>query len=259
MKNSSIKALILDMDGVIWRNQQPIGDLPNIFGKLTQKKIKYCFATNNSSKTVDSYQKLLQELGVTVSREQIFTSAKSTAEMLATQHPQGGNVFVVGMPGLIETLEEYSFTNSPRAPLAVVVGLDYTVSYEKLQTATLLIRSGVPFIGTNPDKTFPTPEGQIPGAGAIIAAISAATDTEAVIIGKPQTTIFHNAMQFLDEEPQNILVVGDRLETDIAGGQAAGCKTAVTLSGVSTREQATSWTPTPDFIAEDLAALAERL
>ena len=84
------------MDGVIWRNQQPIGDLSNIFGVLIDKNIKYCFATNNSSRTVDSYQKKLQELGVHVTREQIFTSAKSTAEMLASQHPQGGNVFVVG-------------------------------------------------------------------------------------------------------------------------------------------------------------------
>jgi 4-nitrophenyl phosphatase len=259
MNDPSIKALILDMDGVIWRNQQPIGDLPAIFGALNQKKIKFCFATNNSSKTVDSYQKRLEELGVLVTRDQIFTSAKSTAEMLASQYPHGGNIFVVGMPGLIETLEEYGFPNSEADPVAVVAGIDYTVSYEKLQVATLLIRSGVPFIGTNPDKTFPTPEGQVPGAGAIIAAISAATDTEAVIVGKPQPTIFHNAMQFLGEDPQDVLVVGDRLETDIAGGQAAGCKTAVTLTGVSTLEQASKWTPTPEFIVEDLASLVERL
>jgi 4-nitrophenyl phosphatase len=259
MNESSIKALILDMDGVIWRNQQPIGDLSKIFGTLIEKNIKYCFATNNSSRTVDSYQKKLQKLGVHVSHEQIFTSAKSTAEMLTSQHPQGGNVFVVGMPGLVETLEGYGFKNSTENPLAVVTGIDYTVTYERLQTATLLIRSGVPFIGTNPDKTFPTPEGQIPGAGAIIAAITAATDTEAVIIGKPQPTIFHNAMQYLVEEPQNVLVVGDRLETDIAGGQVAGCKTAVTLTGVSTFEQANSWVPTPDFIVEDLASLVEGL
>jgi 4-nitrophenyl phosphatase len=259
MKTPTIKALILDMDGVIWRNQQSIGDLSKIFGTLIDKNIKYCFATNNSSRTVDSYQKKLQELGVLVSREQIFTSAKSTAEMLASIHPKGGNVFVVGMPGLVKTLNEYGFQNSPEYPLAVVTGIDYTVTYEKLQTATLLIRSGVPFIGTNPDKTFPTPEGQIPGAGAIIAAVSAATDTEAVIIGKPKPAIFFDAIKYLGEDPQNVLVVGDRLETDIAGGQAADCKTAVTLSGVSTLEQANSWVPTPDYIVEDLASLVERL
>jgi 4-nitrophenyl phosphatase len=163
------------------------------------------------------------------------------------------------MPGLADTLEEYGFNNSPDNSLAVVAGIDYTVSYEKLQTATLLIRSGVPFIGTNPDKTFPTPEGQVPGAGAIIAAITAATDIEPTIVGKPQPTIFNNALKYLGEAPENVIVVGDRLETDIAGGQAADCKTAVTLSGVSTLDQAKNWSPAPDFIVEDLATLVERL
>jgi 4-nitrophenyl phosphatase len=259
MNKSSIKALILDMDGVIWRIRQPIGDLPKIFGILLDKNIKYCFATNNSSRTVTFYKEILEELGVPISREQIFTSAKVTSELLASQHPQGGNVFVVGMPGLADTLEEYGFNNSPDNSLAVVAGIDYTVSYEKLQTATLLIRSGVPFIGTNPDKTFPTPEGQVPGAGAIIAAITAATDIEPTIVGKPQPTIFNNALKYLGEAPENVIVVGDRLETDIAGGQAAGCKTAVTLSGVSTLDQAKNWSPAPDFIVKDLAALVERL
>jgi 4-nitrophenyl phosphatase len=247
------------MYGVIWRNNQPIGDLSKIFSTLVEKNINYCFATNNSSRTVDSYQIKLQEFGIPITRKQIFTSAKATAELLASQFPQGGKVFVVGMPGLVDTLAEYGFHNSPDNPLAVVAGIDYTVSYEKLKTATLLIRSGVPFFGTNPDKTFPTPEGQIPGAGAIIAAITTATDSEPVIVGKPQPTMFLNALNYLGEEPQNVIVVGDRLETDIAGGQAAGCKTAVTLSGVSTLDQVKSWSPAPDLIVEDLATLIEGL
>lgn len=259
MTNSSVKALILDMDGVIWRNNQPIGDLSGIFNKLVDKNIKYCFATNNSSRTVDSYQKKLHDFGIPISREQIFTSAKATAELLASRYPQGGNVFVVGMPGLVETLEEYGFSESSQDPLAVVAGIDYTLSYEKLQTATLLIRSGTPFFGTNPDKTFPTPEGQIPGAGAIIAAITTATGTEPVIVGKPQPIMFLNALNYLGEVPQEVIVVGDRLETDIAGGQAAGCKTAVTLSGVSTPEQANNWSPAVDYIEKDLSSLVERL
>lgn len=259
MNNSSVKALILDMDGVIWRSRQPIGDLKGIFGALVDKNIKYCFATNNSSRTIDSYVEKLLELGVPITRDQIFTSGKTTAELLASQHPTGGNVFVVGMSGLEETLLEYGFKNSTENPVAVVCGIDYTISYEKLRAATLLVRAGIPFIGTNPDKTFPTPEGQAPGAGAIIAAIAAATDTAPMIVGKPQPTMFLNALQFLGENSKDVVVVGDRLETDITGGQAAGCKTALTLSGVTSHQQAKSHSPSPDFIVEDLATLVDRL
>jgi 4-nitrophenyl phosphatase len=137
--------------------------------------------------------------------------------------------------------------------------LDKDVTYKKLRTATLLIRQGVPFIGTNGDKTFPTPEGLVPGAGSILAALIASTNIEPEVIGKPQPTIFLRALKFLGTHPENSLVIGDRLETDIAGGQTVGCKTAVVLSGVSIRSMAEKWRPSPDMIAENLAYIIERL
>jgi 4-nitrophenyl phosphatase len=259
MKLIKTNSLILDMDGVLWRNQQPIGDLARIFNTLVEKQVKYCFATNNSSKTIDSYKNILRSFGIPVEGDQIFTSAKATAELLAQKFPAGGNVFVVGMPGLVETLAQYGFTDAADHPLAVVAGIDYHLTYDKLKTATLLIRSGVPFFGTNPDKTFPTPAGQIPGAGSILASIEIATGQLPEVIGKPKPTMFYQALDYLGERPEDAVVVGDRLETDIAGGQAAGCKTAVTLSGVSTEKQAQGWAPKPDFIVADLAELVERL
>jgi 4-nitrophenyl phosphatase len=259
MDHSTIKALILDMDGVIWRKKQPIGDLEDIFRRISKKGIVYAFATNNSSTTTEDYASFLNNLGIPVSPEQIFTSGKATAELLAEDFPSGGNVFVVGMPGLAKTISQQGFSISPENPVAVVAGIDFEVTYEKLKTAALLIRSGVPFYGSNPDKTFPTPEGQAPGAGAILAALEAATDVKPRIVGKPQPTMFHQALAHLTEPANSVLVVGDRLETDIAGGQAAGCRTALVLSGVSSRDQADRWKPAPDFIAADLNELVEEL
>ncbi len=112
------------------------------------------------------------------------------------------------------------------------------MTYQKLSRATLHIRAGAPFYGTNPDKTFPTPQGLVPGAGSILAAIEAATDVKPIIIGKPQPAMMYMALEKLGTLPEETLVVGDRLETDIAAGQAAGCKTALVLSGVSTKQQA---------------------
>jgi 4-nitrophenyl phosphatase len=139
----------------------------------------------------------------------------------------------------------------------VVVGIDRQLSYEKLCRATLLIRSGVPFIGANPDRTFPTPEGLIPGAGAILAAIETATSVKPLIMGKPSPAMYQLALERLGTSPAETLVVGDRLETDIAGAQVIGCRTALVLSGVTSEADAYAWQPPPDFIARNLASLVE--
>ena len=127
------------------------------------------------------------------------------------------------------------------------------INYEKLTTATLLIRSGLPFYATNPDKTFPTPQGLVPGAGAIIAAVQAATDIEPIIAGKPQPTMLQVALERLETPALQTLAVGDRLETDILGGVNAGCRTALVLSGVATLDDLAHFDPKPDLVARDLA------
>ena len=256
---SQINALILDMDGVIWRDKHPIGDLLTIFRKVEERKLGYAFATNNSTSTVNRYIELLEQVGIPAKAEQIFTSATAASKFLRDIHPEGGSVYVVGMEGLEKTLERFGFTISPENAKAVVVGMDRTITYEKLKTATLLIRNGVPFIGTNPDRTFPSPEGLIPGAGSMLAAIETATDQPPLIIGKPKATIFTQAIEYLGEKPENVLVIGDRIETDIAGGQAAGCKCALVLTGVSTREMGNAWKPEIDYIAEDLTTLLDMI
>jgi len=259
MNTHNISAMIFDMDGVIWRAETPIGKPDQIFSTLKSHGIKIAYATNNSTKTILSFQNKLEIMGIESTPDQVFTSAKATAQYLKNEHPLGGDVYVVGMTGLHETLESFGFTIGNQDCLAVVVGMDETLTYDKLREATLLIRQGVPFIGTNPDKTFPSPLGLVPGAGSMLAAIEAATDTAPIIIGKPKATMFLQALEYLEEAPENVLVIGDRLETDIAGGQAAGCKTALVLSGVSTKEQAEMWTPSIDFISSDLTSLIRDL
>jgi 4-nitrophenyl phosphatase len=259
----NLKALILDMDGVVWRENTPIGRLPSIFAHIRERGLKVALATNNATKTVDEYLEKFAGFGVTLEPWQIVTSASATAEALCKRFPEGGPVFIVGENGLRLALEECGFKpildpEDETKPVAVIGGFDRSVTYAKLRRATLHIRAGAPFYGTNPDKTFPTPQGLIPGAGAILAAIEAATGVQPVITGKPEPAMMYTALDKLGTRPEETLVVGDRLETDIASGQAAGCKTALVLSGVSSREQGLAWKPAPDLIAEDLTALLDR-
>jgi 4-nitrophenyl phosphatase len=251
----SVRALILDMDGVVWQGSQPIGDLPAIFDRIHQLGWDVLLATNNATRTPQQYVDRLSSYGVSVNLWQVVNSVDVTAHYMAQHYPAGGTVFVIGEEGITKALAEKGFTIGEKSALAVVAGMDRQVTYDKLSRATLLIRSGVPFIGTNPDRTFPTPEGLVPGAGSILAALEAATSVKPMIMGKPSPAIYQLALERLGTIPQETLVVGDRLETDIAGAQAIGCRTAVVLSGVSTESDILAWQPPPDIIAKDLSSL----
>lgn len=260
----NIKSLILDMDGVIWKADTPIGNLAEIFARIQARGLKYVFATNNGTKTPEQYAERLAEFGVNVEPRQVVTSALGVAHMLAAtrKFPSGTKVFVIGEDGIREALIEKGFEilstkDAPNAKV-VVMGIDRGVDFDKMLEATLLVRRGVPFYATNPDKTFPTPRGEIPGAGAWISVITTATDVEPIYAGKPYPFMMELSLEILGTKKEETLVVGDRLETDIAAGQAVGCSTALVLSGVSTREQAEAWMPKIDIIVDDLATLIER-
>ena len=201
----------------------------------------------------------LASFGVRVEPWQIINSAQATAHYLSQQYPEGGPVYIVGEPGLAAILAEQGFTHSVENPLAVVAALDRGINYEKLRQATLLIRDGVPFIGTNPDRTFPTPEGQVPGAGAILATIESATDVAPLVIGKPNPAMYEFALERMGVTPEETLVVGDRLETDIAGAQNLGAPCALVLSGVTDEARAWEWEPSPDLIVDNLASVLREL
>lgn len=252
---SQIQALILDMDGVLWRASEPIGDLPDIFAKISRRGWKVLLATNNATRSIRKHVERLASFGVTVQPWQVINSAQAAARFLKERYPQGGAVYAIGESGLLEALEEQGFQHSEVAPLAVVVAMDRGFTYDKLRLATLLIRGGALFVATNPDRTFPTPEGLVPGAGAILAALEAATYQQPIVCGKPAPEMYRMALERLGTSPEHTLVVGDRPETDIAGAQALGCRTALVLSGVASRQEAEAWQPPPDLILEDLTQL----
>lgn len=251
----NIKALVLDMDGVLWRENEAIGDLNANFRKFEKAGLKVLMATNNSTKTPQQYVEKLAGLGATVSNDQIITSGMGVAYLLQKRFPNGGSIYVVGEPSLKLTIEEAGFTISEKDTIAVVGAVDRNITFEKLKIATLLIRSGVPFYATNPDRTFPTPEGLIPGSGAILAAITTATDVEPIIAGKPSSTLYDFALERLGTKPEETLAVGDRIETDILGGQRAGLRTALVLSGIASRAEGEAWQPAIDLIVPELGDL----
>ncbi len=254
-----IRGLILDMDGVIWKSDSPIGDLPAIFARIRERGIKFVFATNNGTRTPEEYVAALTRVGVKIDASQVVTSSLGVAHMLKQRFPNGGFIFAVGESGVFDALKDKGFdtlsVDDAQQAQAVVVGIDRQINFDKMREATLLVRHGIPFYATNPDKTFPTPRGEIPGAGAWISVITTATNVEPIYAGKPLPYLMELSLERLGTKKEETLVVGDRLETDIAAGQAIGCPCVLVLSGVSTREQAEAWKPKPDLIAKDLSEL----
>lgn len=261
MLPSQLKALIIDMDGVIWKADAPIGDLPAIFSRIQERGLKFVFATNNGTRTSEQYIERLKNFGVDVEPWQVITSAQAAAFTLSQKFPRGTKVFMVGGEGVRVALEENGFEiltiEQAQDAEAVIMGLDREITFQKMCEAALLVRRGIPFYATNPDKTFPTPRGEIPGAGAWLSVIITATGVQPVIAGKPFPYLMELALEKLGTKKEETLVLGDRLDTDIAAGQAVGCPTALVLSGVSTKLQAENWKPRIDLVADDLSSLLE--
>lgn len=250
-----IKALILDMDGVLWRESEPIGNLAIIFEKIESSGLDYMLATNNATRTAQQYVQKLAGFGAQVPIEKIVNSSIAVSHLLQKRFPAGGPVYIVGETGLTEALQQAGFYQSETDCLAVIASMDRCISFEKLKRATLLVRANVPFYATNTDRTYPTPAGLIPGAGALIGALEIATDVKPIVAGKPSPTLYEFALERLKTTPAETLVVGDRLETDILGAQVVGCPTALVLSGIATRAEAEAYQPAVDIIIKDLDSL----
>ncbi len=258
-RKQSIKALILDMDGVLWRDTEPIGDLTALFDQIKFLGWKTVFVTNNATRSAIQYVEKLASFGVKADQNQIINSGLATALYLKGKYPSGGPVFIVGEEGLFRTLEEFGFNHSMQEPLAIIASLDRDLTYQKLKLASGFIRAGVTFIGTNPDPSLPTPNGYIPGTGAILAALEAATGTKPLIMGKPSPAMYRIALDGLNIDPESALAVGDQMPTDIAAGIEAGCQTALVLTGVSDEMTAASFDFQPTYIAPNLTELIKDL
>ncbi len=270
--NVPIKNLILDMDGVLWRGDTPMPGLVDFFDTLRAADIGFILATNNATKTAAMYTERLARFGVAVLPQQILTSAEATASYLAGRFPSGSTIYVIGAKGLHDAVSAKGFrilsaadvhagakAAAPITAAAVVAGLSPDMTYHEIAMGVYLVNQGVPFIGTNPDTTFPSEIGSLPGAGALLAMIIAATNVEPIIIGKPGPIIFQEAVKRLGGDPSTVAMVGDRLSTDIQGAEAAGLRAILVLSGISTREEAEIGPVRPDYIFADITELASFL
>jgi HAD superfamily hydrolase (TIGR01457 family) len=259
----SARGFIFDMDGVLYRGQSVLPGVNDFLNALDIRGRRYMLATNNSSATAAEYVVKLARMGVTVTEDSIITSAMATRDYLEQTLPAGSGIFVIGSPSLRSEL----FSNAvfhpvqygEETPAAVVVGIDTTFTYEKLKLANTAIRAGAAFVATNGDLTLPTEEGLLPGCGSLVAAVTAASGATPVVIGKPEPLLLQEALGRMSVGPDEAVMIGDRLDTDIVAGKRAGMLTILVLTGVSTREDVADATVRPDLIFTDLPGVLEAI
>lgn len=249
----TVQGVVLDMDGVLWRGTETISGAPEFIEFLQARGIPFGLASNNSSKSITEYIERCRLAGINVSAEQIITSAVVTADELVCVYPAGTPIYVIGSSSLVELLTSQGYVINPKTAKVVVVGLDVNITYEKLTFALRCLLEGADFIGTNADASIPTSSGLAPGSGSLIAALQTASGRVARLMGKPQPTMFRSTVRRLGCTPEQTLMIGDRLDTDILGAQQAGLRTALVLTGVSQRSDI--GTVMPDAVYDDLFAL----
>ena len=248
-------ALVSDLDGVVYRGDAPIPGAAEAINELRGRGVKVVFCTNNSRSTLSQYVDKLASLGIDVELGDIVTSAVVTAETLQQRGAGGRSALVVGGDGIHEALGSIGVAVDVEAPEDadfVVVGWDPGFTYEVMKRAALAVRSGAELIATNDDAAFPAQDGLWPGAGAILASIEVASGGSAEIMGKPHEPMM-DAVARRVTGAEHIALVGDRPETDLAGGRARGWTTILVTSGVTTPEDAPTVEPKPDLIVGSLS------
>lgn len=256
------KALLIDLDGTMYHGEIPIDGANLLIQSLREQQWSYRFVTNNSSATPEQVAERLTRMGIAADAADICTSAQATAYYIANNDPEA-KVMVIGEHGLRQALTGQALEIVEEQPTVVVQGIDREYTYEKGKRAVQAIRAGAQFIMTNPDLLLPTSDGLIPGAGSIGAMLQAASGKQPVIIGKPSRILIQYALDQLDCDAEDALIIGDNMLTDIRSGQEAGCHTALLYTGITTpdnysyyREQAEC---EPTYVYADLHELRKAL
>lgn len=253
-----IRHLLVDLDGVLYRGTTAIPGAPPFISWLRAQGIDFRLVTNNATLTPGQYASKVAGMGIEVSEDEIFTSALATALYLLEQRQNGQTAYAIGEDGLMDALRRANVRIVTERPDWVVVGLDRHVTYEKLAIAALALEAGARFVGTNPDTSLPTERGLAPGAGAILAALTATTGVEPIVIGKPQPLMLRLAMEQLGGTVHDTAMIGDRLDTDIQGANALGLSSVLVLTGVSTRAELAVSIADPTIVVENLEELTRR-
>ncbi|HEY3282228.1 MAG TPA: phosphoglycolate/pyridoxal phosphate family phosphatase [Armatimonadota bacterium] len=253
---------VFDLDGVIYRGTEVLPCAPEVVHRLRSTGHQAYFLTNNSARTRASYVDKLRGMGVECTGEEVMTSSYATALYLQEQGVRSARILPIGEEGVRIEMQQAGHqcvepTEDCRADY-VVVGIDRQITYLKIKAAQQAILHGAGFIATNRDNTYPLEGGRVePGAGAIVAAIQACSGVEPVLVGKPVPYSLEKVLALAGVTPEETVMVGDRLDTDIAIGKRVGVRTALVLTGVTSAEQAHGLPEdqAPDYVLRDLSEL----
>ena len=248
---------LIDLDGVIYRGEYLLPGAKDFIAWLETEQKKYLFLTNNSFASEAQVIEKLARLGIATNKSHILGAGQAAVRNIARRFA-GAHVYVVGEQALIDLVQQHHLTAvsaDSREADVLLVGLDRDFNYKKLTNATAVVRAGAHFIGVNRDALLPIVGDLIPGCGAMVAAIEAASGITPEIIGKPQPALFQEAMRQLASRPDETIMIGDGLDIDIAGGKAAHTSTLLVLSGKDSRESLAKSPFKPDFVYENLAAM----
>lgn len=251
--SNHVGTVVFDLDGVVYIGPEPVAGAAESIELLRNAGWQILFATNNSSTTPEKVAEVLMtRSGVCIATSSVVTAGMSVAHYLKTADIP--SAFVVGSQALKDTISAAGVVVSESAESrSVVVGLDRELTYERIDQASRMIRSGAHFVATNTDATFPTVSGVVPGAGAIVAAIAYAAAEDFVACGKPHAPM----IQLLNERivGERVVVVGDRPETDVALAKAAGWTSVLSLTGVTTSSDRIEPAFKPDIVISSMFEL----
>lgn len=255
---SLFDALLADLDGVVYAGPHAIPGAVDSLQQLAGLGIGLGYVTNNASRSPAQVAAHLRELGAPAEDSQVVSSSQAAAELLASLLPPGAKVLITGSPALAEEIELVGLTavrSQAEGPVAVVQGFSPEVGWKDLAEATYVVSAGALWVATNTDMSIPQARGIAPGNGTLVAAVAAATGQNPRVAGKPEAPLFHAAAKRLAADRP--LVVGDRLDTDILGGNNAGFSTVAVLTGVDTRETilAARTDERPDYLIASLSDL----
>jgi NagD protein len=254
MTGREIHSWLLDMDGVLVREEHAIPGADAFLARLRELEIPFLVLTNSSIYTRRDLAARLAAGGLHVPEESIWTAALATARFLEDQRP-GGSAFVVGEAGLTTALHRAGYTINERDPDYVVLGETRTYSFERITQAIRLIMAGARFIATNPDNIGPAPAGPLPATGSVAALISRATGVEPYFVGKPNPLMMRSALNAINAHSEHTIMVGDRMDTDIVSGLEAGLETVLVLSGMTTEDEVDRYPYRPSRVVESVEAL----
>ncbi len=262
--------LLVDLDGVVYRGPEPVPGVAELLSRRVAAGDRVIYCTNNSRWHRSQYRARLAEMGAPVAEGGVVSAARATALALAERAPR--RTMVLGGPGLARELRDVGLRVVPptprgvaAAPDALVVGVDFSLSYRRLSSAVMVARGGALFVATNRDRVFPLPDGLHAGAGSIVEAVAYASAREPdLTIGKPEPGLFLEAAASVGVDPASAVVIGDSLHTDLVAARTIGARAVLMLTGVTTRATVDALPPAerPPYVAADageLAAILDRL